>query len=75
MKSIMKQIMLFVGTIVLSTGSFAYVSTSFGKGSTQLNALSAAIKSSHSLRPTLDKNDIEMGYGGQDIAHMPVLAL
>lgn len=75
MKSIMKQVMLLIGAILVSTGSFAAPSTGFGKNSQQLKTLGSAWKSYHSIQPTLDKNDLEMGYGGQDISHSPTSAM
>lgn len=71
----MQQVMLVIGAFLVSTGSFAAPSTGFGKNSQQLKTLGSAWKSYHSIQPTLDKNDIEMGYGGQDISHSPSLAM
>ena len=54
------------------TSSVCIASTtnaSLDKGSDRLKALNSALHSYHAIQPTLDKNDIEMGYyGGQDIS-------
>ena len=73
MKSFMQQVMLVIGAFLVSTGSFALPSTGLSKNSQQLKTLGSAWKSYHSIQPTLNKNDIEMGYGGQDISHSPLV--
>lgn len=75
MKSFVKQVMLFVSAILVSTSSLAAPSTGLSKNSSQLKALGSAWKAYHSIQPSLNKNDIEMGYGGQDVSHAPTLAL
>lgn len=75
MTTIVKQAMLFVGALLVATGSFAMPSTGSSKNASALKTLGSSWKTYHSIKPTLNKNDIEMGYGGQDVSHTPTLAL
>jgi hypothetical protein len=67
----MKQLLILISAALVSSLGFAGpASNGLNKGSNQLKALNSALHSYHSIQPTLDKNDIEMGsYGGEDISH------
>jgi hypothetical protein len=67
----MKHIIAITCAMLASSFCLATTSnTSLNKGSERLKTLNSALHSYHSLQPTLDKNDIEVGYyGGQDISH------
>jgi hypothetical protein len=68
----MNKLLTILSAILVSTyGTAALPNSSLSKGSKNLNALGSAWHAYHSVQPTLNKNDIEMGYGGQDIAHTP----
>jgi hypothetical protein len=63
----MKNTILFVGVLLISTCTFA---------STQalsLKALGSAWKTKQSIQPKQDKNDITIVYGGADISRRPTL--
>ncbi len=71
----MKRLLLILSAILVSTSGFAAQSTSgLGKSSQNLKALGSAWNSYHTIQPQLNKNDIEMGYGGQDISHSPQIS-
>lgn len=56
--------------LLVSTISFADAQSSgFAKNSTQLNALGSAFKSQPVVAPTINPNDITMGYAGEDVAN------
>jgi len=70
----MKQLILLVGTCLISASSFADVSSSgLAKGSSQLNALGSAWKTYSSVQPKQNSNDITIVYGGADISRRPTL--
>lgn len=67
----MKKLLILIGAILVSSFSFAG-SSGPNKASPQLNALGSVWKN-HSLNhPPYDKNDIVMGYVGQDVSDQPI---
>ncbi|RDI42838.1 hypothetical protein [Aquicella lusitana] len=69
----MKQFILMIGAILVATGSIAGISSTLGKNSPQLNALSSAVKASQTMHAQQHKNDITIVYGGADISNRPTL--
>lgn len=69
----MKQVTLFIGTILMSALCFANPQTSLSKNSPQLNALGSAWKTAQSTHAIEGTNDITMVYGGADISRKPTL--
>ncbi len=68
----MKSLILFVGIILISSTSFASISSSsLSKDSAQLHALGSAWKTYSSLRPSPNTNDITIVYGGADVSRRP----
>jgi hypothetical protein len=63
--------MMLIAAMLVSTLSFAVTPTSgTHKSSSQVKALNSALHAYHHIQPTLNKNDIEVGYyGGEDISH------
>lgn len=67
----MRKVILLVGTLLMSSFCFAQVQSQSANG--QLQELGNAWKSYRSIQPGSDKNDITMGYGGQDISRRPTI--
>lgn len=67
----MKQVILLVGTLLVSSFCFAQVQSA--SNATQLKDLGNAWKSYRSIHANPDNNDITMGYGGQDVSGRPTL--
>lgn len=67
----MKQLVLLIGALLASAYCFADAQTAagFSKHSPMLNAFSSAWKNQQLIHGDLNKNDITMVYGGQDVAH------
>lgn len=65
--------MLLVGTLLVSTFSFAQVQSANSNASPLMD-LGNAWKSYRTIHPNPNSNDITMGYGGQDISGRPTLA-
>jgi hypothetical protein len=61
----MKKLITLASAILVSTISFA---APLNKPSAQLKTLGSAWKTQQSSSPTLDKNDITMGYAGKDLS-------
>lgn len=70
----MKRIIMLLGAIVASSSCFAVAEPSKNNSSPLKSMLSSAWKAPQP-RPKLDKNDINMVYGGADISRKPTLAL
>ena len=60
----MKRLFVLVATILLGTSCLAVSSSK----STKLNSLALAFKKHSTVQPTIDKNDIEIGYAGADVS-------
>ncbi len=61
----MRKLMTMLTAILVSTVSFA---APLDKHSAQLKTLGSAWKMQQNHPQTLDKNDITMGYGGEDLS-------
>jgi len=68
----MKQLGLIIAVAILSTASFAGTPSSH---SSALNQLGSAFKLKPNVEPTINSNDITMGYAGQDISRKPTIVL
>lgn len=69
----MKQMIMLVGALVISTCGFAGTQSGLSKSSPQLNALGSAWKAHQATPAKLNHNDIMMGYAGVDISRKPTI--
>ena len=68
----MKQLLMLIG-LAFASSSFAAMPTSgLSKNSQNLKALGSAWNAYHTIQPKLNKDDIEMGYVGQDFHHSAI---
>lgn len=67
----MKQITLFIGTLLMTTLSFANSSGS----QASLGAKLGSTWKSHKGQPQSTRNDLTIVYGGEDMSNRPSLAL
>ncbi len=64
----MKKLFILIAAVLVGTYCFAGV-----QNSTLIKSLSSAWTSQSSIQPKQDKNDILMGYAGQDISRKPTI--
>jgi hypothetical protein len=68
----MKHLFMLISALLFgSLFSSLSIAAQPSKSTQNLKALGSAWNSYHSIQPKLNKDDIEMGYAGQDISHSP----
>lgn len=64
----MKQLLVLVVTLIVTSYSFADTQSANNSSSTSLKELSAAWKNQQYMHAKEDKNDITIVYGGEDVS-------